>query len=111
MACLAKTMSDPGPSNFTAKKGSSGIFTWYDEDDDLSYTLTDAADPLPPTVPLDDPKFKLVYDAGDSSAVWSVENSAFCKVKLCRPGITSEAATLEFVQKLVNKQQPDFEIP
>jgi hypothetical protein len=128
MACLVKTMRDPpresiaqvdgdantwliGPLQLHCRKGSSGTFTWYDEDDNLSYTLTDAPDPLPPTVPLDDPRFKLVYDAGDSSAVWSVGNSAFCKVKLCRQGVTSEAATLKFVQKLVYEQQPDFKIP
>lgn len=81
----------------------------YDQDDDLSYTLTNAPVPIPPTssLPANAPKIKLVYDAGDSSAVWSVGNSAFCKVKLYEAGTTPEAATLAFVYN----QRPDFEIP
>ncbi|CAG8391192.1 unnamed protein product [Penicillium salamii] len=50
---------------------------------------------------------KLVYDAGNSSAVWSIGQSAFCKVKLCEAGIKPEAATLAFV----HAQRPDFETP
>lgn len=101
-----------GPLQVRRSKGYSDTCTWYDEGDDASYTLTNASAPLPPTVQLseNDP-FQLVYDVGDSSAVWSVGNSAFCKVKLCRQGVTSEAATLKFVQKLVYEQQPDFKIP
>jgi hypothetical protein len=98
-----------GPLSLHRSKGYSDTSTWYDRDDDLSYTITNAPIPPPPTLPLplDDPKFKLVYDAGKASAGWSVGNSAFCKVKICEAGITPEAATLSFV----SRQQPDFEIP
>jgi hypothetical protein len=97
-----------GPLQVRRSKGYSDTCTWYDEGDDASYTLTNASAPLPPTVQLseNDP-FQLVYDVGDSSAVWSVGNSAFCKVKLRVLGTTPEAATLSFVHKL----RPDFEIP
>ncbi|KAJ9481352.1 hypothetical protein VN97_g12129 [Penicillium thymicola] len=97
-----------GPLQLRRSKGYSDTCTWYDEGDDVSYTLTNASAPPPPTVPLseNDP-FRLVYDVGDSSAVWSVGNSAFCKVKLRVLGTTPEATTLSFVHKL----RPDFEIP
>ncbi|KAJ5543198.1 hypothetical protein N7535_005627 [Penicillium sp. DV-2018c] len=98
-----------GPLQLRRSKGYRETSTWYDQDDDLSYTLTDAPVPRPVTVPLpaNDPTIKLVYDAGDSSAVWSVGKSAFCKVKLSVAGTTSEAATLDFVHGL----RPDFDIP
>ncbi|CAG7995592.1 unnamed protein product [Penicillium salamii] len=99
-----------GPLKLHRSKGFSDTSTWYDQDDDLSYTLTDAPVPPPPTSPLPlaaNDSIKLVYDAGDSSAVWSIGNSAFCKVKLCVAGITPEAATLAFV----HSQQPYFDIP
>ncbi|CAG8091182.1 unnamed protein product [Penicillium salamii] len=89
--------------------GYSDTATWYDRDDDLSYILTDAPDPAPPFVPLppDHPNIVLVYDAGNRSAVWSLGNSAFCKVKVRVNDTTREATTLEFVQK----QQPRFDTP
>ncbi|KAJ5462396.1 hypothetical protein N7530_010601 [Penicillium desertorum] len=59
MAYLVKTISDPIRESIAQ----------YNNDDDLSYTLTDTPDPLPPTVPLNNLKFKLVYNARDSSAV------------------------------------------
>jgi hypothetical protein len=98
-----------GPLKLHLSKGYSDTSTWYDQDDDQSYTLTNAPIPMPPTssLPANDPKIKLVYDAGDSSAVWSIGKSAFCKVKLCEAGITPEAITLAFV----HNQRPDFEIP
>ncbi|KAJ5804305.1 uncharacterized protein N7518_000608 [Penicillium psychrosexuale] len=129
MACVVKILDDPvrdsitqvdantwliGPLKLHRSKGYSDTSTWYDQEDDLSYTVTNA--PIgspPPTVPLpaDDPTIKLVYDAGDGSAVWSVGNSAFCKVKLSEPGITPEAAILAFVDRLVCEKKPGFEVP
>ncbi|KAJ5319017.1 uncharacterized protein N7506_011721 [Penicillium brevicompactum] len=88
-----------GPLQLRRSKGYSDTSTWYDQDDDMSYTLTKAPQP--------NESVKLVYDVGDSSAVWSIGNSAFCKVKLCEPGITPEAATLAFV----HSQRPHFDIP
>lgn len=75
----------------------------------FSYTLTNAPAPPPPAVPLlaNTPKILLVYQAGNSSAVWSIGTSAFCKVKLRVEGATSEAATLAFVQE----QKPYFKTP
>ncbi|KAL4939179.1 hypothetical protein BDV06DRAFT_199348 [Aspergillus oleicola] len=35
-------------------------------------------------------KFQLVYDAGDCNAVWSLGNSAFCKVHEIIEGMTPE---------------------
>lgn len=98
-----------GPLKLHRSKGYSDTSTWYDQDDDLSYTLTNAPIPPPPTSPwpANDPKIKLVYDVGGRSAVWSIGNSAFCKVKLREAGITPEAATLAFV----HSQRPVFEIP
>jgi hypothetical protein len=48
-----------------------------------------------------------VYNAGDSSAVWSIERNALCKVKLIVKGTTPEASTIKFVQD----QQLDFAMP
>ncbi|KAJ5135372.1 uncharacterized protein N7515_004650 [Penicillium bovifimosum] len=98
-----------GPLTLHRSKGYHSTSTWYDQDDDLSYTLTSAPIPLPPSVPLpaEHSNIRLVYDAGDSSAVWSVGKSAFCKVKLSVPGTTPEAATLKYV----HGQRPYFEIP
>ncbi|KAJ6179352.1 hypothetical protein N7519_009813 [Penicillium mononematosum] len=89
--------------------GYSDTATWYDRDDDLSYTLTDAPNPAPTFVPLPrgHPNIVLVYDAGDCSDVWSIGNSAFCKVKLRVSGTTREATTLDFIRK----KQPGFETP
>ncbi|KAL3477307.1 hypothetical protein BJX99DRAFT_257561 [Aspergillus californicus] len=78
--------------------GHSEPSTWYDHDDNSSYTITKT--PVPPSavpLPADDPLFKLVYDAGDSSAVWSLGTSAFCKVKVCVDGTTPEVATLAYI--------------
>ncbi|OQD73402.1 hypothetical protein PENDEC_c015G01543 [Penicillium decumbens] len=98
-----------GPLILQRSSGYSDTATWYDRDDDLSYTVTDAPNPAPPSVPLapDHPNIVLVYDAGDASAVWSIGKAAFCKVKLQVSGTTREATTLEFVRK----KQPGFETP
>lgn len=95
-----------GPLQLCRSKGYSDTSTWYDQDDDFSYTLNNASDPPPPTVPLSENiPLRLVHDVG--SAVWSIGNSAFCKVKIPVFGTTPEAATLAFI----HEQQPDFEIP
>ncbi|KAJ5781908.1 uncharacterized protein N7518_010391 [Penicillium psychrosexuale] len=88
---------------------SSNICSWYDTTDNLSHTLTNAPVPLPPTIPLraDDPRLVLVYNVGECSAVWSIGNDVFCKIKTLEEGVTSEATTLAFV----NSQKPYFEIP
>ncbi|CAG8205625.1 unnamed protein product [Penicillium salamii] len=89
--------------------GYSDTATWYDRGDDLIYILTDAPDPAPPFVPLppNHPNIVLVYDVGNRSAVWSLGNSTFCKVKVRVNDTTREATTLGFVQK----QQPGFDTP
>ncbi|KAJ5252554.1 hypothetical protein N7489_002964 [Penicillium chrysogenum] len=92
-----------------SSSGRSDTSSWYDSTDNISYTLTNAPAPPPPAVPLiaKSPKILLVYQAGNSSAVWSIGTSAFCKVKLRVEGATSEAATLAFVQE----QKPYFKTP
>ncbi|KAJ5545522.1 hypothetical protein N7461_007826 [Penicillium sp. DV-2018c] len=98
-----------GPLILHRSSGYTDTATWYDQDDDTSYIITDAPDPAPPSVqlPPDHPNFALVYDAGDCSAVWSVGNTAFCKVKVRAKDTTPEATTIGFVQK----QQPGFDTP
>ncbi|KFY01087.1 hypothetical protein O988_02921 [Pseudogymnoascus sp. VKM F-3808] len=82
--------------------------TWNDDGDNSSYTLTKAPTLLPSvTTPPDSPYIKLVHEAGDASAVWSIGNNAFCKVRYIEPGITPESATLNFVRA----QQPSFDTP
>jgi hypothetical protein len=89
--------------------GYSDISTWFDECDEASFTITNAPTPPPPSVPIptNDPTIRLVYDAGESSAVWSLGNCAFCKVKLCIENTTLESTTLAYVRK----QQPKFKLP
>ncbi|KFX95689.1 hypothetical protein V490_03713 [Pseudogymnoascus sp. VKM F-3557] len=81
--------------------------TWNDDGDKSSYTLTRAPTPVPFTTPLDSPYIKLAHEAGDASAVWSIGNNAFCKVRYIESGVTPESATLNFVRG----QQPSFETP
>ncbi len=87
----------------------SNIATWNDDCDNSSYTLTDAPTPRPlaTSLPRNNPFIKLVYDAGDTSAVWAVGSNAFCKVKMIIKGTTPEASTLEFVRN----HRSGFEIP
>lgn len=65
-------------------RGYSDIATWYNQGDSWSYTLSDALNPSPPSVPFpaDHPTIVLVYDVGGNSAVWPLGNSSFCKVEL-----------------------------
>lgn len=90
-------------------RGFSLLSTWYDEAADFSYSLTEAPTPPPPSVPLSphDSTIQLVYDVGNSSAVWSVGNDAFCKVKYRVANTTPEAATLAFI----HAKELNFEIP
>ncbi|KAJ5457806.1 hypothetical protein N7475_009194 [Penicillium sp. IBT 31633x] len=89
--------------------GYSDTTTWYDQDADLSYTIADAPNSPRPSVLLseDHPDIVKVYDAGDATAVWSVGNSAFCKVKLRLNGAARQPSTIRFVQQ----RQPGFETP
>jgi hypothetical protein len=98
-----------GPLKLHCSKGFSDTSTWYDEGDDLSYTVTSAPIPLPSTefLSANQHQIKLVYDIGHSSAVWSVGNNAFCKVKVRMYGTTPEAEMLAFL----SRQRPDFEFP
>ncbi|KAJ5535716.1 hypothetical protein N7513_008902 [Penicillium frequentans] len=83
------------------------------KDDNYSYTVTTAPTPKPARVslPADDPKFRLAYDAGDCSAVWSIGNSAFCKVKISLIGITAEVRTLDFVHRQKPGNVIDMDVP
>lgn len=80
--------------------------SWIDSDNSSS-TLTDAHFPLPLTVQPDSPYIKLVHEAGDASAVWSIGNTAFCKARYIEEGVTPESITLNFVQA----QRPSFNTP
>lgn len=85
----------------------SDIALWNDDQDGSSYSLTEAPVPYHSTSKIDSPYFKLVHEAGDASAVWSIGNVALCKVRYIEDGVTPESVTLDFVQK----QNPSFEIP
>ena len=52
---------------------------WNDSSDNSSYTLTKASSPLPTTTTSNSPYIKLVHEAGDASAVWSIGTNAFAK--------------------------------
>ncbi|KAK7188809.1 hypothetical protein PSPO01_04918 [Paraphaeosphaeria sporulosa] len=56
---------------------------------------------------LDSPYITLIHEAGDASAVWSIGNNAFYKVKYIERGVTPESVTLNFVQE----QRPSFRTP
>ncbi|KAF1984262.1 hypothetical protein K402DRAFT_381476 [Aulographum hederae CBS 113979] len=73
--------------------------TWNDPADGSSYTVTEMTTPPLQTQPVDSPHIKLVYEAGDFSAVWSIGSNAFFKAKYMVPGATLESTTLEYVQK------------
>ena len=82
--------------------------TWNDNGDNSSYTLTEAPTPISSAItPPDSPYIKLVHEAGDASAVWSIGNNALCKVRYIEEGVTAESVTLNFVQD----QRPSFETP
>jgi len=81
--------------------------TWNDDGDNSSYTLTGAPTPLPSATTPDSPYIKLVYKAGNTSAVWSIGNNTLYKVRYIEEGVTPESVTLNFVRA----QQPSFETP
>ncbi|KAL4916734.1 hypothetical protein BDW62DRAFT_202395 [Aspergillus aurantiobrunneus] len=83
-----------GPLMLRRSSGHPDTATWYDDGDDVSYTITEAP-------------FKLVYDGGDAHDVWSLGNSAFLKVLLTEKNTTSEAVTLAYV----HDKKPDFKLP
>ncbi|KAF1997837.1 hypothetical protein P154DRAFT_578571 [Amniculicola lignicola CBS 123094] len=80
--------------------------TWVEEVDGSSYTITNGPNHLP-SASLDSPDIELVHEAGDASAVWSIGNSAICKVRYLERGVTPEAVTLNFVQQ----RKPRFRTP
>ena len=41
----------------------------------------------------------LVHQGGTSAAIWSIESSAFCKVKAWCEGLESESDIIQFVAK------------
>ncbi len=79
---------------------------WVDEADGSNYTITKNPNYLPSTS-VDSPHIELIHEAGDASAVWSIGNSAICKVRYLEEGVTPEAVTLDFVQK----KSPSFQTP
>ncbi|MCJ1422607.1 hypothetical protein MMC29_000487 [Sticta canariensis] len=81
--------------------------TWNDDGDSSSYTLTESPHPPLSTTTPDRPYIKLVHEVGDQPAVWSIGNSALCKVRYIEKGVTPESVTLDFVRG----QQPSFEVP
>lgn len=97
-----------GPLIIRCSSSHSDSSTWFDHVNQLSFTVEDAPTP-PPSTPIssDDPIVRLVYHAGESSAVWAIGSSAFCKAKVCVENTTPEATTLTFV----HQQQPTFQLP
>lgn len=87
-------------------KSPSKTATWIDGVDGSSYTITTGPNHLP-SASVDSPHIKLIHEAGDASAVWSIGNSAICKVRYLEEGVTPEAVTLDFVQK----KSPSFQTP
>lgn len=96
-----------GPIILHRSPYSSDTATWNDDSDNSSYTLTELPHPPPSTTMPNSPFIKLVHEAGDASAVWSIGESAFCKVRYIDEAVTPESATLNFVRN----QQPSFETP
>ena len=87
----------------------SDVVTWNDDSDKSSYTLTEAPTPLlSATTPPDSPYIKLIYEAGDARAIWSIGNSVMCKATYTTKGTTPESVTLNFVR---DQQPSTFETP
>lgn len=81
-------------------RGSHGRGLWEDSDNGC-FTIDTATHPLPATTPLSqDSPIKLIHDVGDVSAVFSIGNSALCKVKLIDiPNATREHVTLAWLSE------------
>lgn len=71
--------------------------TWQD-DDGSNYSITEAPNPRPKSTPPNSPHIKLVHEAGDASAVWSIGGNAFCKARYREEGVTLESTTINFVR-------------
>ena len=56
---------------------------------------------------MNSPYIKLIHEAGDASAVWSIGGNGICKVRYIEEGVTPESETLNFV----NSKQPTFDLP
>jgi hypothetical protein len=85
----------------------SATATWNDSSDNSSYTLTEASLPLPATTtPANSPYIKLIHEAGDASAVWSIGSNAICKVRYidCRFTIDNISGTVSPTQINRNRQ-------
>lgn len=82
--------------------------TWRDAAGD-AYQITDAPNPLPDSQALDDDDhIKIVYDAGDVSAVFAIGNLTLCKVRVVEvPQVTREHVTLSWMQQ----KEWSFSIP
>lgn len=75
--------------------------TWQDGNRG-GYTITNAPDPLPESHLLSDtsPKIRLIYEAGDVSAVFTIGPDVFCKVRVLDiPDVTREHVTLEWLHQ------------
>lgn len=84
-------------------------FSWSDGQGSFFYKTAEATYPLPPTRPLSiTAPFHLVHDAGTKSAVWSIGQDTFCKVKILDPDTTREHVTLGYLH---NKRPLSFAIP
>jgi len=74
---------------------------WNNNGDNSSYILTGVPTSLPSaTIPPDSPYIKLVYKAGNASAVCSIGNNILYKVRYIEEGVMPELVTLQATQKL-----------
>lgn len=76
------------------------------------FKISDAPSPLPESRPLPPTsEIKLVYDAGDVSAVFDM-GEAFCKIRILNiPGVTREHVTLAWMHERHREQEWSFSIP
>lgn len=83
---LSRQRSPPSSSAWRDDKGS-------------FYVISEALYPLTPSQPLSaTTHIEKVYDAGEASAVWRIDN-AFCKVKILDPYATRERVTLGYLHE------------
>lgn len=81
--------------------------TWNDSDGS-SWIIAEEKATLPiPTSQVDTPYIKLIHEAGDASAVWSIGNCAICKVRYWLKETTQESVTLDFVRE----KERSFDVP